>query len=499
MALAGSSGVGKSTLANALTGAALATRGIREDDARGRHTTTARSLHRTRAGGWLIDTPGMRALRLADVAEGIEAVFDDIAALARGCRFGDCGHDDEPGCAVQAAIAAGRARSGAAGALAEARARGRAQQRDARRDAGARAGAGPLLPLGQAGDQAAEGLTRFTVRERRAAAGSSVGSASWPGRKHDLHRIPTAGRLNRRWFLVASGAALAAPAIGRPVLAQATEAHRFTLGDDRGAGAQRRPPDPARRHPRPSAPPEEFAALMTEIHGSVPETITPAANVALLRTGDDLVLVDNGSGNKFQPTAGKLAREPGGQRHRPGAVTQVVFTHAHPDHVWGTLGDDGSLAFPNAGYYVGQAEWDFWTDPDLPAQMPEDLRPFAVGAQRDLGGGQGARHAGEGGRCHRARGQRDRHPGHTPGHVALLVEGGDGLIIGADVAPHEVVSLRHPDWAFGFDADPEQGIATRKALLDRAATDGTLYLGFHFTYPGVGRIERDGGGFRFAT
>ena len=80
----GSSGVGKSTLTNALTGAALATRGIREDDARGRHTTTARSLHRTRAGGWLIDTPGMRALRLADVAEGIEAVFDDMAALARG-------------------------------------------------------------------------------------------------------------------------------------------------------------------------------------------------------------------------------------------------------------------------------------------------------------------------------------------------------------------------------------------------------------------------------
>jgi ribosome biogenesis GTPase / thiamine phosphate phosphatase len=107
VALAGSSGVGKSTLTNALTGLALATQGIREDDARGRHTTTVRSLHRTRAGGWLIDTPGMRALRLTDVAEGIEAVFDDIAALARSCRFGDCRHESEPGCAVQAAIAAG--------------------------------------------------------------------------------------------------------------------------------------------------------------------------------------------------------------------------------------------------------------------------------------------------------------------------------------------------------------------------------------------------------
>jgi ribosome biogenesis GTPase len=107
VALAGSSGVGKSTLTNALTGATLETRGIREDDAHGRHTTTVRSLHRTLGGGWLIDTPGMRALRLTDVAEGIEAVFDDIAALAEGCRFGDCAHDGEPGCAVQAAIDAG--------------------------------------------------------------------------------------------------------------------------------------------------------------------------------------------------------------------------------------------------------------------------------------------------------------------------------------------------------------------------------------------------------
>jgi ribosome biogenesis GTPase len=143
VALAGSSGVGKSTLTNALTGAELATRGIREDDARGRHTTTARSLHRTVAGGWLIDTPGMRALRLADVAEGIEAVFDDIAALARACRFGDCGHAGEPGCAVQAAVEAGAldparlarwmklAREDArnSASLAEARARQRAQGR----------------------------------------------------------------------------------------------------------------------------------------------------------------------------------------------------------------------------------------------------------------------------------------------------------------------------------------------------------------------------------
>ncbi len=107
LALVGSSGVGKTTIRNGLTGEDAATQGIREDDAHGRHTTTARALVRTRAGGWLIDTPGMRALRLTDVAEGLEAVFADIEALAAECRFSDCAHDTEPECAVTAAIAAG--------------------------------------------------------------------------------------------------------------------------------------------------------------------------------------------------------------------------------------------------------------------------------------------------------------------------------------------------------------------------------------------------------
>jgi ribosome biogenesis GTPase len=109
VALVGSSGVGKSTLVNALAVAAQETRGIREDDAHGRHTTTARSMHRLPSGAWLVDTPGMRALRLTDAAEGVGAVFEDLADLAAACRFGDCRHEDEPGCAVQAAIADGRA------------------------------------------------------------------------------------------------------------------------------------------------------------------------------------------------------------------------------------------------------------------------------------------------------------------------------------------------------------------------------------------------------
>jgi ribosome biogenesis GTPase len=107
LALMGSSGVGKSTLVNTLSGSALDTQGIREDDAKGRHTTTARSLYRLAGGAWLVDMPGMRELQLADAEAGIDDLFGDIVALERQCRFSDCSHTNEPGCAVREAIAEG--------------------------------------------------------------------------------------------------------------------------------------------------------------------------------------------------------------------------------------------------------------------------------------------------------------------------------------------------------------------------------------------------------
>ena len=106
VALVGSSGVGKSTLTNTLTGGSLETGEIREADGRGRHTTRYRALRPMPQGGWIIDTPGMRALQL-HAPDGIDTVFAEITALIDDCKFRDCTHAHEPGCAVQAAIKAG--------------------------------------------------------------------------------------------------------------------------------------------------------------------------------------------------------------------------------------------------------------------------------------------------------------------------------------------------------------------------------------------------------
>jgi ribosome biogenesis GTPase len=105
VAFLGSSGVGKSTLTNTLLGTqAIATQAIREDDAKGRHTTTRRALHAMRDGCLVLDTPGMRELQLTDAATGIADVFEDIGALTACCRFTNCQHETEPGCAILTAI-----------------------------------------------------------------------------------------------------------------------------------------------------------------------------------------------------------------------------------------------------------------------------------------------------------------------------------------------------------------------------------------------------------
>jgi glyoxylase-like metal-dependent hydrolase (beta-lactamase superfamily II) len=247
----------------------------------------------------------------------------------------------------------------------------------------------------------------------------------------------------------------------------------------------------------PEGSPEERNDILRRTGNIKAGLVESKTNIPLIRKGNELIIVDVGSGDKYQPSDGRLSANLESSGIDAGAITKVVFTHAHPDHVWGTLTEGGSLRFPNATYYVGAAEWNFWMDPDYRNTMPSVLHEFAEGAQRDLGA------------------IRDRvvmlkpgddivtglraldTAGHTPGHLSLEMAGGEGLIISADAATNEIASFQHPKARFGYDTLPDLAIQNRAGLIERAATDRIKLLGYHWTYPGVGFAERRGNGYRY--
>jgi glyoxylase-like metal-dependent hydrolase (beta-lactamase superfamily II) len=335
-------------------------------------------------------------------------------------------------------------------------------------------------------------LSSGRLRQYRLPPGGQVEETSGMIMSH----IPSSSfiELDRRRFLAAAGGLVAAGILPKSVLAMA-KPHSFRQGDLEvtviSDGHLVIPTSVIAAN----ADPEELKALLNAA-GITGTEVQAATNVTLIRSGDDLVLFDTGSGD-FVPTAGKLVENLRAAGVEPDAVAKVVFTHAHPDHAWGTLGADDAPVFANAEYYVAAAEWDFWMNKDLPSQAPEQMRPMVVTTQAKLGpvkdrvtmlkpgdeifGGVRVLDA----------------PGHTPGHAAFEVPGEDGLIILGDVINNPATGFPHPEWHFGFDSDPEQAVATRKAILDRAATDRIKLLGFHWTYPGLGHAERKDAAYRY--
>jgi glyoxylase-like metal-dependent hydrolase (beta-lactamase superfamily II) len=301
---------------------------------------------------------------------------------------------------------------------------------------------------------------------------------------------------SRRQFLALGVALATLPFWPKPVFA--TETHRITQGDFDitvlSDGYFTLPADII----MPEATPAERADILKRLGGNADSAPMPA-NIPVIRTGKDIIVVDVGSGTNFQATAGMFGKNFDITGINPTDVTKVVFTHAHPDHTGGTLMEDGALRFPNAEYFVSEKEWAFWTDPDFETKMPKVLHSFARGAQRDLFAVKDrVKLVKDGDDIVTGMRVLDTE-GHTPGHISLELAGSGGMIISADAATNRIVSFEHPGWKFGFDTLQDVAIKNRQALMDRAATDRIKLLGYHWTYPGIGYGERKGTGYRFVA
>jgi glyoxylase-like metal-dependent hydrolase (beta-lactamase superfamily II) len=247
----------------------------------------------------------------------------------------------------------------------------------------------------------------------------------------------------------------------------------------------------------PEGSPEERADILRRTGDVRAGLVESKTNIPVIRKANDLIIVDIGAGDKYQPSDGRLSANLEATGIDSRAVTKVVFTHAHPDHVWGTLTESGALRFPNATYYIGAAEWDFWMNPDYRTSVPAELHEFFRGAQRDLGAIKDRVVMLKPGDDIVTGLRAIDTAGHTPGHLSLEMAGGEGLIISADAATNEIASFRQPKARFGYDTLPELAIENRARLIERAASDHIKLLGYHWTYPGVGYAERSGNGYRY--
>ena len=307
--------------------------------------------------------------------------------------------------------------------------------------------------------------------------------------------------MQRRDLLI--GAAAAAASLPGPVAAQtaappaAPQFHRMQVGTlpvtilHDGAT----PRDVAQNFV-PNAAPEQVRGAL----GGGSTTIQNPYNLTVVQTRAGLVLFDTGFGQGAPAGLGQHRAAMQAAGIDPAAIAIVAFTHFHPDHISGLIAADGSTAFPNAVVKVPEREWTYWNDEGEMARVAEARRPnFAMVKQRFAPYAQKIERFAPGAEV--APGVTAlATPGHSPGHTSFLIADGNGqLIVIGDAVTTPALFMANPEWYPIFDMDPAQAVATRKALLERAATERMPVIGYHFPFPATGRVERAGTGYRLVA
>jgi glyoxylase-like metal-dependent hydrolase (beta-lactamase superfamily II) len=300
-------------------------------------------------------------------------------------------------------------------------------------------------------------------------------------------------QLTRRHFIGTAGAALATA--GLPQRGWAGSA--LTLGDLQidtlSDGNLVLPADFALG----DLPPAQAAPVLEQFGLGV-GPFEPPCNVTLLRDGERTVLFDVGSGPNFMPSAGKIQDAFDAIGISTDDVTHVVFTHAHPDHIWGLLDDFDDPLFYNAEFLIGQDEFDYWMDPETVNTIMPSRQSFAVGAMNRLEViADQVQFFADGDEILPGIAAHATY-GHTPGHMSFEIRSGsESAMVTGDAVTNHHLNFVHPDWHSGSDQDPEMGAATRARLLDRLAAEQMAVIGFHLPGGGVGRVETAETGYRF--
>ena len=245
-------------------------------------------------------------------------------------------------------------------------------------------------------------------------------------------------------------------------------------------------------------PKDELATILARFDMDPSAPLTPPCNITLLRHGDTLALFDAGSGTGFQSSVGALPDALAAAGIDPLDITHVIFTHGHPDHLWGALDDFDEALFANATHMMGQTEFDYWMDDATVASIGEERASFAVGAKRRLEILADDMVLFADGEAVLPGVTAQLTPGHTPGHMAFVIgQGADAVMVLGDAIGNGHIAFARPELTSGSDQDPEMAAATRATLFAQITAEDMAVIGFHLPGGGIGRVTQADGGFIF--